>query len=184
MNKSIVLGGGCFWCTEAVFQRLRGVESVVSGYAGGGADDIPDYWSLHKPGNEHAEVIRVTYDPEQISLETLLEVFFNTHDPTTNQQPGTADKGEEYRSIVLYGEGEAEVAEAARTQAQEEWSDPIITELKPLDKFTPAEDEHQDFYNRNKGRNGYCSVIIDPKLKKFNERFADLLVDNPGSKGE
>ena len=176
--KTIVLGGGCFWCTEAVYQRVRGVSQVVSGFAGGGTEDTPDYWSIHGPNSNHAEVIEVTYDPGVLSLETIFDIFFHTHDPTTLQQPGTADKGEEYRSIILCDQDEIEVAEKAKEIAQADWNDPIITEIKELDAFHPAEDVHQDFYNRNRDRNPYCQAIIDPKLAKFYERYAELTKDD------
>jgi methionine-S-sulfoxide reductase len=113
---SIVLGSGCFWCIEAVFQRVKGVINVVSGYAGGGTEVQPNYNSIHSPQHNHAEVIQVTYDPQIIELSTLLKIFFGTHDPTTNQQPGTADKGSEYRSIILCKQEELVIAEQAKQQ--------------------------------------------------------------------
>ncbi len=174
--KKIVLGGGCFWCTEAVFQRVKGVENVVSGFAGGDKDDDPDYRKIHNADNNHAEVVEVTYDESVISLEQLLEIFFGTHDPTTLNQPGTADMGSEYRSIILCDEDELEIAHAAKEKAQENWDKPIITEVNVLDTFYPADDSHQDFYNRNTGV-GYCQVIINPKLEKFQKNFAKYMKD-------
>ncbi len=176
--KTIVLGAGCFWCTEAVFQRVKGVSSVVSGYAGGGTSGEPGYWDLHVPGNTYAEVIQVTYDPEILPLAVVLEVFFGTHNPTVLQQPGTADKGAEYRSIILCSEEELEDAEAAKKKAQEDWDDPILTEIRVLDKFTEAEIEHQNYYNRNEGSNPYCQVVINPKLDKFRKRFDTLVKED------
>ncbi len=172
--KDIVLGGGCFWCTEAVFQRVKGVSEVVSGFAGGGAGGNPDYWSIHGNDSSHAEVVQVTYDEQVITLTELLDIFFGTHDPTTTNQPGTADMGSEYRSIILCGEDELETANKAKDEAQKNWDKPIITEIKVLDKFTPAEEHHQNYYNNNQ-QAGYCQVIINPKLEKFQKKFTDYL---------
>ncbi|MCA9328799.1 peptide-methionine (S)-S-oxide reductase MsrA [Candidatus Saccharibacteria bacterium] len=173
MNK-IVLGGGCFWCIEAVYQQVKGVEKVVSGFAGGDPDDEPDYWKIHDADNKHAEVIQVTYDETVISLQEILEIFFGTHDPTTTQQPGTADAGSEYRSIILCAEDEVELAEKAKQDAQKNWNDQIITEIKLLDTFTPADASHQNYYNRNTSA-GYCQVVINPKLDKFRKNFTKYL---------
>ncbi len=164
--KSIVLGGGCFWCTEAVFQRIKGVESVMSGYAGGTTKN-PTYNSH----GDHAEVIKVSYDESIISLQELLDVFFGSHDPTTTNQPGTVDEGPSYRSIILCSQDELELAEQAKETAQENWENPIITEIKILDGFYPAEDYHQNFYNTNP-QVGYCQVIINPKLDKLQKNFS------------
>lgn len=168
--KTIVLGGGCFWCIEAVYQRVKGVEKVVSGFAGGDMKN-PDY---RNHGN-HAEVVQLTYDESVTSLEKLLEIFFNVHDPTTLNQPGTADNGPEYRSIILCSENELELAKQMRDEAQKVWEDPIITEVKILDEFYEAEDYHQDYYNKNP-QAGYCQVIINPKLAKFEAKFKEYLV--------
>jgi peptide-methionine (S)-S-oxide reductase len=167
--KSIVLGGGCFWCTEAVYQRIKGVDSVISGYAGGTTKN-PNY---NNHGN-HAEVIKVSYDESVISLQELLEIFFGSHDPTTTNQPGTADDGPSYRSIILCSNDEVEIANQAKKIAQENWDKPIITEIKELEKFYPAEDYHQNFYNQNP-QVGYCQVIINPKLDKLQKRFSKFL---------
>lgn len=172
--KTIVLGGGCFWCVEAVFQRVKGVEKVVSGYAGGGTDAAPHYMNLHAGASEHAEVIEVMYDEQVISLEQLLEIFFGVHDPTTTNQPDTADNGPEYRSIILCAPDEIDIATKAKEQAQRLWDRPIITEVKPLDAFYPAEAYHQNYYNENKEQ-GYCQVIINPKLEKFRKNFSSIL---------
>ena len=167
--KTIVLGGGCFWCLEAVYQQTNGVEKVVSGYAGGGINDIPTY---ENHGN-HAEVVQLTYNEDQIALDIILEIFFYIHDPTTFNQQGY-DKGTAYRSIILCNDTEIELAENAKAEAQILWDDPIVTEVKVLDKFHKAEDYHQDFYNKNQNV-GYCQVIINPKLTKFREKFANNL---------
>lgn len=166
--KQIVLGGGCFWCIEAVFQQVKGVERVVSGYAGGDKPN-PTY---HNHGN-HAEVVQLTYDESVITLTQLLEIFFSVHDPTTLQQPGTADYGESYRSIILVAEDELEIALKAKDSEQNNWDNPIITEIKVLDTFYPAEDYHQNYYQNN-SEAGYCQVIINPKLDKFRKHFSEL----------
>lgn len=163
--KTIVLGAGCFWCTEAVFQRVKGVEKVVSGYAGG--TTVNPTYERH---GDHAEVIQLTYDEAMVTLQTLLEIFFGTHDPTTTNQPGTADDGPSYRSIILCAENELEIAHQALEKAQTNWDKPIITEIKMLDTFYPAENYHQNFYNQNP-QVGYCRVIINPKLEKFEKKF-------------
>jgi len=166
--KSIVLGAGCFWCIEAVYQHIEGVRRVISGYAGGSTAN-PSY---HKHG-DHAEVIRVTYDAKTVTLEQLLEVFFYVHDPTTlNRQ--MYDVGIAYRSIILCAEDELEIARKAKDDATKLWEDPIVTEIKVLNKFYDAEQEHQDFYNKNPSL-GYCQVIINPKIAKFEKKFAHLL---------
>ncbi len=172
--KTIVLGGGCFWCIEAVLQIVIGIDKVVSGYAGGGTEIEPSYWDLHSGKYGHAEVVEATYDPAIISLKTILEMFFYTHDPTVSRQPGTGDEGPEYRSIILCENDELEIAERAREEAQNLWDDPIITEVKVIDKFYPAEENHQNFYNNNPN-SGYCQVIINPKIAKFEKKFAEYL---------
>jgi len=166
--KTIVIGGGCFWCVEAVFVRVKGVERSVSGYAGGDHPD-PDY---HNHGT-HAEVIQLTYNESVVSLETLLEIFFYVHDPTTLNRQGN-DVGEQYRSIILCAEDELDIAREAKDKAQKLWDDPVVTEIKVLDVFYPGEDYHQDYYNKNQGA-GYCQVIINPKIAKFEKKFAHLL---------
>ena len=166
--KTIVLGGGCFWCIEAIYQQVKGVEKVVSGYAGGDKTD-PTYESH----GTHAEAVQITYDESAITLETLLEIFFSVHDPTTKDRQGH-DIGPQYRSIILCSEDELSVAEAAKEKAQANWDKPITTEIKVLDTFYPAEDYHQDYYNNNQ-QAPYCEVVINPKLAKFREKFAKLL---------
>lgn len=174
-KKIAVFGGGCFWCTEAVFSSLRGVLSVAPGYAGGTTED-PNYYTVASGKTGHAEVVMVTYDPAVISFRDLLTVFFATHDPTTPNRQGN-DVGSEYRSLVLYTtEEQREETEKfiKEIEASGEKGAPIITELKPLGNFYPAEKEHKDFYEKNRNQ-PYCSIVIDPKLKKVKEQFAELL---------
>ncbi len=173
--QTAIFGGGCFWCTEAIFQKLRGVKSVLPGYAGGDKEN-PTYYEVAGRNTGHAEVIQFEYDPNLISYRDLLEVFFATHDPTTLNQQGY-DKGPEYRSIILYNSGEQK-AEAEKIIAElneaHAYENPIVTEIKQLDKFYPAEPEHVDFYQNNPN-SPYCQVIINPKIKKFKEKFASLI---------
>jgi peptide-methionine (S)-S-oxide reductase len=158
-------GGGCFWCTEAVFENVKGVKSAVSGYAGGTKEN-PTYKEVCNETTGHAEVIQVQYDPKQVSYETLLQIFFETHDPTTLNRQG-ADQGTQYRSIILYhDEAQKKAAEEAKKQVAKEYKDPITTEIVPLKKFYTAETYHQDYYARNPNA-PYCAVVIRPKLQKF-----------------
>lgn len=171
------LGGGCFWCTEAAFQRLRGVVSVVSGYAGGDVPD-PSYEQVCSGRTRHAEVVRVEFDPRVVSFRDLLHVFFTVHDPTTLNRQG-ADVGTQYRSVVFYHSPEQrEEAESVISDLTAEgvWPDPIVTEVSPAPEFYPAESHHQDYYRRNE-RQPYCQVVISPKLAKLRSRFADRLAD-------
>lgn len=171
------LGGGCFWCTEAAFQRLRGVVSVVSGYAGGDVPD-PSYEQVCSGRTRHAEVVRVEFDPRVVSFRDLLHVFFTIHDPTTLNRQG-ADVGTQYRSVVFYHSPEQrEEAESVISDLTAEgvWPDPIVTEVSPAPEFYPAESHHQDYYRRNE-RQPYCQVVISPKLAKLRSRFADRLAD-------
>ena len=165
--ETATFGGGCFWCVEAVFERLEGVESVTSGYADGAMPN-PTYKEVCTGRTGHAEVIQVRYDPEKISYEKLLEVFWRAHDPTTLNRQG-ADVGTQYRSIILYHDGRQKAA-AERSRAALEASgmlgEPIVTEIKPLTAFYPAEDYHQDYY-RNHPFAPYCTFVIRPKLEKL-----------------
>lgn len=174
MQKTIVLGGGCFWCVEAVFKRVKGVKSAVSGYAGGSFDN-PTYEQLHQLETGHAEVVEITYDNSVISLEKLLEIFWHIHDPTTPNRQG-GDTGPEYRSIILYGDdNDLEIIKGSiEKTAKQLWDNPIVTEVKPLDKFFKAEEYHQDYFNKNP-ENSYCQIVINPKLKKFEDAFGDWL---------
>jgi len=173
--STAVFGGGCFWCTEAVFKMLRGVLSVEPGYAGGTTDN-PTYYEVSTGETGHAEVIKIDYDPALISYHDLLTVFFATHDATQINRQGN-DVGTQYRSIVLTtDESERKQAEDFITElnASAETGAPIATEVAPLHKFYPAEPEHLDYYARNKNQ-GYCQIIIAPKLQKVQKKFATLL---------
>jgi len=170
-----VFGGGCFWCTEAVFDRLRGVVSVMPGYAGGSVEN-PTYEQVCTGRTGHAEVIRIEFDPGRIRYNDLLTVFFATHDPTTLNRQGN-DAGTQYRSIVLYAdeeqkrEAEKFIEELNRSLPQ---GRPVVTEVKPLGEFYEAEEYHRKYYENNPYQ-PYCQVIISPKLHKVHERFAELL---------
>lgn len=158
-------GGGCFWCTEALFERVKGVKSAVSGYAGGPKEN-PTYKEVCSGATGHAEVIQVEYDPKQVSYETLLEIFFDTHDPTTLNRQG-ADEGTQYRSIILYhDEAQKQAAEKVRKAVAKNYKDPITTEVVALKKFYVAEEYHQDYFAKNPNA-PYCVVVIRPKLQKF-----------------
>ncbi|NHI83932.1 MAG: peptide-methionine (S)-S-oxide reductase [Candidatus Thorarchaeota archaeon] len=166
------LGGGCFWCFEAVYQEIKGVLSVVSGYAGGHVEN-PTYKQVTTGTTGHAEVVQIEYNPEVISYEEILEVFFGTHDPTTKNRQGN-DVGPQYRSIILYHDDkQREVAEdvKARLDASGKWRNPIVTEVVPFTEFYPAEDYHQNYYCNNRNQ-GYCRYIISPKLDKLRRDFA------------
>lgn len=170
-----VFGGGCFWCTEAIYQELDGVVSVKSGYAGGTVPN-PSYESVCTGKTDHAEVIQVEFNPEKISYRQLLEVFFGTHDPTTPNQQGH-DMGSEYRSIILYtNEDQKKEAEVFMKELQknELKNEPIVTELKTLDTFYPAKEYHQNYY-RNNILQPYCQWVVHPKLFKFRKKFAAYL---------
>ena len=170
-KKSLIIGGGCFWCLEAVFEKLRGVEDVVSGYANGEMVD-PDYRSVCSGDSGHAEVVKIDYDDEQISLDELLEIFFDIHDPTTLNRQG-ADIGTQYRSVILYeDEYTRDRAIVARAKAQPKYSSDIVTIIEPLDRFYLAEAYHQDYYRLNMSQ-GYCMAVISPKVKKLMESYSD-----------
>jgi peptide-methionine (S)-S-oxide reductase len=169
------LGGGCFWCLEAVYDELEGVLDVVSGYAGGHVPD-PDYKSVCRGTTGHAEVVQVTFDPEVISFKEILEVFFSIHDPTTLNRQG-ADVGTQYRSAIFYHSQEQKAtAEQVISEFEIEkiWPNPIVTEVTELDAFYPAEDYHQEYYKRNPYQ-GYCRAVIAPKVAKFRKKYAARL---------
>jgi peptide-methionine (S)-S-oxide reductase len=173
--QNATLGAGCFWCVEAVFQRLKGVESVISGYTGGKTPS-PTYKEICTGRTGHAEVIQIAFDPVQVSFADLLEVFWHTHDPTTLNQQGN-DVGTQYRSAIFYADAEQKsVAEAslAQTDASGLWPKPIVTEIVPLTVFYPAEDYHQNYFNQNPNQ-PYCSFAIPPKLRKLEQKFGDRL---------
>lgn len=169
------LGGGCFWCVEAVFDMLRGVESVESGYSGGTIEQ-PSYQQVCTGATGHAEVVRVTFDPDEISFREILEVFFTAHDPTTLNRQG-ADVGTQYRSVIFYHDDEQRrVAEEVIREINESniWDGRAVTELAPFEKFYVAEDYHQEYFANNPSQ-GYCRAVVAPKVKKFRERFSDRL---------
>jgi peptide-methionine (S)-S-oxide reductase len=163
------LGGGCFWCTEAVFQMLPGVKSVKSGYAGGQKEN-PTYKEVTSGDTGHAEVIQVEYDPKSVSYEKILEIFWEAHDPTTLNQQG-ADRGTQYRSIILYSSpAQKAAAEKSKVDAQKNFDSPIVTEIAPLKKFYVAEGYHQDYYKNNPNQR-YCQIVIRPKVEKFEKKL-------------
>ena len=180
MSKDLekaTLGGGCFWCTEAVYLELKGVVDVKPGYSGGHVKN-PSYNEVCTGTTGHAEVVQVTFDPELVSFSQILEVFFMTHDPTTLNRQGN-DVGPQYRSVIFYhNEAQKETAENVieRFEKDEVYDKPIVTQVEPFDKFYVAEDYHKNYYNRNKGQ-AYCQYIITPKLEKFRKIFKDQLKD-------
>lgn len=169
------LGGGCFWCLEAVFDRVEGVEDVVSGYAGGYVVD-PTYRQVCSGETGHAEVVQIRFDPARISYRELLEVFFAMHDPTTLNRQG-ADVGTQYRSVIFYhSDAQREVAQTLMEELEGEgvWPDPIVTQLEPAGVFYPAEDYHQEYFDRNMGQ-PYCQVVVAPKVAKLRKTFQEKL---------
>lgn len=173
--KTAVFAGGCFWCTEAVFQRLKGVISVLPGYSGGNVEN-PTYEQVSSGTTGHAEAVKFEYDPEQISYENLLTVFFATHDPTTLNRQGN-DEGPQYRSVIFYAdEQQKQQAEnyVRKLEQDQTFSNPIVTTIEPLKEFYVAENYHQNYYNTHPNA-GYCAVVIDPKIKKLKEKFTALL---------
>ena len=162
-------GGGCFWCMEAEFQRVPGVKSVTSGFAGGHTEN-PTYEQVCTGDTGHAEVTQIVFDPQKVSYGKLLDYFWDAHDPTTPNQQG-ADMGTQYRSIILYNsEAQKEAAEKSKVEAQKKFKKPIVTQIVPLKKFYKAEDYHQDYYNNNSSA-PYCQVVIQPKLEKFEKKL-------------
>lgn len=175
VTEIATLGSGCFWCTEAIFLRVNGVLKVQSGYSGGNVPN-PTYEAVCTGKTGHAEVCQITFDPSVISFTDLLQVFFNTHDPTTLNQQG-ADVGTQYRSVILYhSEEQKKIAEGIISQLDEEkiWETKIVTEISPFKKFYKAEDYHQNYYARNEYQ-PYCSFVITPKIEKFEKVFSDKL---------
>lgn len=176
--KEATFGAGCFWCVEAIYQRVNGVVAVESGYSGGHVED-PAYRQVVTGTTGHAEVIRLKFDPDIISFDELLEVFWHTHDPTTLNRQG-ADVGPQYRSAIFYhNEEQKRIAETSmkKTDESDLWDDPIVTEISPLINYYKAEDYHQNYFNNNPNA-GYCSVVIAPKLAKFKKDFPHLLQDS------
>lgn len=172
MEKATV-GGGCFWCVEAVFEQVEGVEEVVSGYSGGRREN-PTYEQVCSGGTGHAEVVQISFDPDRISYREILEIFFATHDPTTLNRQG-ADVGTQYRSVIFYhADAQKKVAEDVLQEVDAALGGKVVTEVAPLEKFYPAEDYHQGYFRRNPGQ-GYCRAVIEPKLEKFRTAYADRL---------
>ncbi|MCW8820908.1 MAG: peptide-methionine (S)-S-oxide reductase MsrA [Sulfurovum sp.] len=168
-KQELILGGGCFWCTEAVFELLKGVSDVESGYANGHTPN-PTYRDICTGDTGYAEVIKITYDDSIITSDTLLDIFFAVHNPTTLNAQG-ADRGTQYRSTILYTDEETkEAAEAAMEAAQADYKDPIVTVIEPLDSYYKAEAYHQDYYRQN-AMQGYCMAVIPPKLAKLKAKF-------------
>jgi peptide-methionine (S)-S-oxide reductase len=178
MGKKVeiaTLAGGCFWCLEAVFDELKGVESVESGYSGGHVQK-PSYAQVCNGDTGHAEVVQITFDPQLLSLKDLLTVFFTVHDPTTLNRQGN-DVGTQYRSAIFYhNEEQKKIAEAViqEISAEKIWDDPIVTEVRPFDQFYVAEDYHQEYYKNNSFQ-PYCRIVIAPKVAKIRRKFAERL---------
>jgi peptide-methionine (S)-S-oxide reductase len=175
LNEIATLGGGCFWCLEAVFEQVRGVDKVVSGYSGGTLAD-PTYRQICDGTTAHAEAVQVTFDPRTISFREVLEVFFAIHDPTTLNRQG-ADAGTQYRSVIFYhSAAQKQIAEAliAELNAAGIWDRPIVTEVAPFDRFYPAEDYHQEYFRNNPGQ-PYCQMVVAPKVAKFRKQFLEKL---------
>jgi len=165
-SEVITLGAGCFWCIEAAYRQLDGVHAAVSGYMGGTVAD-PTYEQICEGTTGHAEVVQVVFDPKKITAEKILAWFWDLHDPTTLNRQG-ADVGTQYRSAIFYhSDAQKTVAEASKKAAQANFKDPIVTEITKAPVFYPAENYHQDFYFQNKSNNGYCRVVVEPKLKKL-----------------
>jgi peptide-methionine (S)-S-oxide reductase len=172
-TETATLAGGCFWCLDAAYRQIEGVQGVVSGYTGGTRPD-PTYEQVCTGSTGHAEAVQVSYDPDVITYPEILEIFWSIHDPTTLNRQG-ADAGTQYRSAIYYaGDAQKAAAEASRDEVQKLWSNPVVTEIEPLGDFYPAEEYHQDYYARNPWQ-GYCQAVINPKLKKLREHHAARL---------
>ncbi|MFT8897547.1 MAG: peptide-methionine (S)-S-oxide reductase MsrA [Acetobacter sp.] len=174
MTETAILGGGCFWCVEAVLASINGVQSVQSGYAGGKTEN-PTYKEVCSGLTGHAEVVEVIFDPAVISYAQLLRIFFTLHDPTTLNRQGN-DRGTQYRSVIFWtSQEQRETAEAVRQEIEQSglWNAPLVTQIEPLTKFWPAEAEHDDYFRRNPD-NGYCQVVVAPKVMKMRKVFAGL----------
>lgn len=181
--ETATLGGGCFWCLEAIYGDLEGVDGVQSGYSGGSTPN-PTYRQVCSGATGHAEVVQVQFDPGVTSFREILEVFFSAHDPTTLNRQG-ADVGTQYRSVIFFhSPDQEEVARGLMEELAEEgiWNDPIVTELMPLSEFFPAEDYHDDYFRRNP-QQPYCQAVISPKVSKFRARFAHKLRSRQGEAG-
>ena len=168
---TFVLGGGCFWCIDAVYRQIKGVASVESGYANGNDERAPNYYRVASGETGFAEVVRVTFDETTIPADIILDIFFLIHNPTTRNRQG-ADIGTQYRSCLLYSnDQQKQLFESATLRAQYIWEDPIVTEVRPLDSFYLAEDEHQDFFSKQP-ESGYCSIVIMPKIIKARTAYS------------
>ena len=175
-EEQATLAGGCFWCTEAVFKDVVGVSSVESGYTGGQVDN-PSYQQVCSGDTGHAEAVRVTFDPALIRYDDILDIFFATHDPTQLNRQGN-DVGAQYRTAIFpHSPGQEAAARAAIERAQTDHDRPVVTTIEPLAPWYPAEAYHQDYYERDAGRNPYCAVVIAPKLRKFRKSFAEKVKD-------
>jgi peptide-methionine (S)-S-oxide reductase len=174
--QQATLGGGCFWCLDAFYRRIKGISDVASGYSGGHTEN-PTMFEVYGGKTGHAEVVQVTFDPSVITYRDILEIFFAMHDPTTLNRQGN-DVGEEYRSVIFYHDDEQKaVAEDMKAHfAAELWSDPVVTQIEPFIKFWPADNDQQDYYTQNPGV-GYCQVVIDPKIIKLRQKFAERFRD-------
>lgn len=171
-----MLAGGCFWCLDAVYRRLKGVESAVSGYCGGKVED-PSYEEVSAGDTNHAEAVKITFDEKVISRDVILDIFFLIHNPTTLNRQGN-DVGTQYRSAMFYADDKQKTDfEAAIIRAQPHWDEPIVTKMSKIDVFYPAEDYHQDYFNNNPD-NGYCSVVIEPKIVKTRAAYARWFKEN------
>ena len=176
MQKA-TFANGCFWCTEAIFKRIKGVDSVQSGYSGGDMDN-PSYEDVSSGSTGHAECLQIEFDPEVVSYENLLDIFFGTHDPTTPNRQGD-DVGTQYRSAIFYHDDEQkEAAEKKKEELDKSgtYDDPIITQIVPFTEFYPAEEHHKDYYDSNRSA-PYCMFVIDPKVRKLLEHFKDTVKD-------
>jgi peptide-methionine (S)-S-oxide reductase len=176
-EETITLGGGCFWCIEAILKDLRGVTEVVSGYSGGESEN-PTYEEVCRGDSGHVEVVQVTFNPAEISLHDLLALFFTLHDPTTLNQQGN-DVGEQYRSVIFYrNEEQKQTAQAVMQEIADRgiWENPIVTSLEPFSEFYPAEEYHQQYFERNENQ-AYCQIVIAPKVAKLRKEFRAMLRD-------
>lgn len=177
MIEKATLGAGCFWCVEAIFERLKGVDEAISGYSGGNIVN-PSYREVSSGNTGHAEVIQVFFDPEKISYKEILEVYWKSHDPTQLNRQG-ADVGPQYRSVIFYHNDEQrKTAEKYKQELEKAniWDDPIVTAIEPFKNFFKAEDYHQEYYENNKNQ-GYCQFVITPKIEKFKKVFSDKVKD-------
>lgn len=173
MTESITLGGGCFWCLDAAYRRVKGIESSICGYAGGDVSN-PTYEMVCTGTTGHAEVVQLHFNPDSIGLDTILDIFWAIHNPTTPNRQGN-DVGSQYRSIILYHDHQQkQVAEASMRRVSELWDEPIVTQILPLQKFYKAEEEHQNYFTRHP-EVAYCQVVINPKLHKLQQQFQKFI---------